>query len=126
MSDTTLRAFAVELEQASTNIAPQVDAIVRKGALDIKKGMQADLKASPHFKRVARDVSFDITEASNAVEAEIGPVIGRGKGHAGSLAFLAYVGGANQGATVRDPRAVLDEEAPRFEKYLDDLMKGVL
>ena len=45
----------------------------------------------------------------------------------GDLAHIAYFGGSPAGGgTVRDPQAVLDEEAPRLEKALIDLLGGDL
>ena len=53
--------------------------------------------------------------------------VGPRKGKPGSIANIAYFGGANGGGgTVPDPRGALEAEAPRFEKALTDLVGEIL
>lgn len=102
------------------DIVKAVKPVVSKGALNVKAGMRENMAASAHFGQVARSITYDTREGVDWAEAEVGPVTaGR---VVGDLAHLAYFGGANNGGgAVRDPQAVLDEEAPRFFKALEDL-----
>lgn len=87
-----LTALARDLGKAQAGIAKDVRGIVNHGALKIKQGMQRDIGRSPHFKAVAADISYDLEVTATSVEAEIGPVVGRGKGHAGGIAGIPAFG----------------------------------
>jgi len=103
--------LAADFEAKEYAIASEVRAVVVKGADKVKKTMRADMRKSRHFKAVAQDIDFDTIENRDSMEAEIGPVPGRGKDHAGGLAHIAYFGAPNGGGgTVRNPQAALDEE----------------
>lgn len=104
-----LRAFRDEiLHHASYVAVRHARPVVQRGAQNIKEQLQAEARGSRHF-RLERAISYDIEDDGFA--AEIGPE----KGGAGSLANIAYFGGANGGGgTVPDPRAALDAEIPRF------------
>lgn len=117
-----LREFAAAIDAEASQIA----ADVRKASMDagvrLKNSMRKQLRARPHFKKAALDVDFDVIERNDEIEIEVGPSIGRGRGHAGGLAHIAYFGGSNGGGgTVRDPQLDLDEEEPRFLTALEEL-----
>lgn len=118
-----VRAFAVELQTVPDNVVRKIPGVVKKGANNIKQTMVADFGRSRSFHQIGRAVSYDISMDATGVEAEIGPV----KGSPGSLANIAYFGGANGGGgTIRDPERALEEEVPRFESALSDLLGDVL
>lgn len=100
-----------------------VHGVVKRGAMNIKKQMNAELAASKHFKGIAGSVTYDMRESGafggGVVEAEIGPDKGR-KG--GALANIAYFGTSRGGGTVADPRVALEAEEPKFIKALEDLI----
>lgn len=117
-----MREFISALEAEVALIAPQVRKVTVDSSVRVKNSMRRQLRKRPHFKSVAQDVDFDVIEKDDSVETEIGPVIGRGKGHAGGLAHIAYLGAPNGGGgTVRDPQLDLDEEEPRFLTALEEL-----
>lgn len=112
-----LRAFAAEL-RAAGDVQPEVEKVLFKGAMNIKKDLQEKMRASTHFKGAAGAISFDI----RGLSAEIGPT----KGSPGSLANLAYFGGTgwggkHSGGTVEDPEEALLREVPAFEKHLTEI-----
>ncbi|GAA1742970.1 hypothetical protein GCM10009809_42120 [Isoptericola hypogeus] len=117
-----LDAFAAELGKAGAFTQKGVRGVISKGALNIKKQQQAEMRRSSYFAMIAPTISYDIREVSafggGIVEAEIGPV----KGGAGSLANIAYFGTSRGGGTVPDPEDALQAEAPRTAKALLDLM----
>lgn len=115
---TELGTFSNELVDSADDALSKGRAIVARGALNVKRTMQADLAGSQHFGQVARDVSYDTRVGTDWVEAEIGPT----SGGAGSLANIAYFGTSRGGGTVRDPQEPLNEEAPGFEQALLDLI----
>jgi hypothetical protein len=115
-----LHTLALDLTKASARVQGQVVPLVFKGAMAIKAQMQAEMAASPHFKGT-RPITFDIKDTPTAVSAEIGPESGPG-----SLANIAYFGGARGGGTVADPVGALNAEAPKVESAILALMGKVL
>lgn len=119
-----LRELATDLQQVPTKVITGIPPVVRKGAMNVKRTMQADFSKSRHFGHIARTINFDFTMDANGAEVEIGPdksIPG------GSLAVIAYWGGANGGGgTVRDPAHALEDEGDRFEDALSRLLEGIL
>lgn len=98
--------------------------MIFRGAMQIKKQMQAEMGGSAHFKGATPSIDFDMFDAGTTVEAEIGPKVGSGE--SGGLGSIAYFGNSRGGGTVPDPQGALDAEAPRVEKAIADLMGGLL
>lgn len=122
VDDAEVRALAVDLGVAGQRIKTDARAVIAKGALNIKKQMTSEAKASRHF-RFAHTVSYDLTVSGSTIEAEIGPV----PGGPGSLAGIAYFGGIRGGGgTIPDPKGALEAESPNVEKYLLDLVEKAL
>ncbi len=126
--DSELRALSADLIAAGDGINGKVLPVVKKGALNIKRQMASELGKSKAFRGAARSVSFDVHGGQmfgvGVIEAEIGPK--SGPGEPGSLANVAYFGGANGGGgTVADPKGALDAEMPNFMAALEKIV-GVL
>lgn len=123
-----LRTLAADMRAVPERLTRHVYPVVAKGALNVKTAMVADAEASPHFKGIARSIGFDIHQTSFAgdgvLEAEVGP--SSAAGSPGNLANIAYFGTSRGGGTVRDPQAALDDEAPKFERALGDLLDDLL
>lgn len=137
-----LRQFAQELVTIDPKVSKEAEKVVFKGAMNIKKGMQEQLRASTHFKPIARTVDFDINTDSTGIEAEIGP--NPDQGDAAHLANIAYFGssvgvyrggpkwgqevgrGPAKGGNSVDFMRPFDEEAPRFRTAMGDVMRNVL
>lgn len=121
-----LRAFTRELADAPNVVEKQVAAVVSKGALNIKRKMREDARASKHFKGFASAINYDIRAGGafggGFVEAEIGPE----RGKPGSLANIAYFGTSRGGGTVPDPQTALDAEVPQFVAALEKLIGSAL
>ena len=116
-----VRAFARELEDAPLKVVREIIPVVRKGAVNIKSDMQADLRGSSNagFRHVASTVSYDVLDGGFGVE--VGP-----SKPAGALANVAYFGTSRGGGTVADPVGALQAEVPRFEKAIDDILGDIL
>lgn len=129
LDDSELRALSKELGLVPDRLIPKVKGVVKKGALNVKTAMQRDLQKSNYFKVAARSVDFEEISSGafgqTNIAAEIGPNKSR---HASAgLVGIAYFGGANGGGgTVRDPAEALADEAPNFEKYLLDVLEGLI
>lgn len=127
--------FARELERVAPEVAKGVRPVVQKGALNVKQDWNDAFRESTHFKGIAGSVNYDTKISVDGVEAEIGPDRGKFPGLAGKpktrpaapLAGIAHFGGARGGGgSIDDPQKFLDDEAPRFEKALNDLIDEAL
>lgn len=113
-----VRQLAVDLAKGLK--LTDVEAVVKRGAVNIKDQLRAEMGASGHFGQAARSITFDMR---GYAAAEIGP---ESKG-AGKLENIAYFGGVNGGGgTVPDPRGALEAEAPNFERELAKLAEDYL
>lgn len=118
-----LRTLGADITRVGMKAIPKVEKSVFKGASNIKRGMQEELGASTHFRSIRRSVDFDIETRPNGVEAEIGPR--HGSNEPGNLANIAYFGTSRGGGTV-DFEKPMEEEAPRFEKAIGDILDGLI
>lgn len=109
--------LAADLEAMGTHIRRKVRPVVSKAGVNIKNQMQSEASRSRHFE-IGPSISYDLTEATNAVEIEVGPTKQR---RAGRLANIAYFGGVNGGGgTLPDPEGALEAEAPNVMEHLAD------
>lgn len=116
--------LAEELAAAAREILPEVNKVVSRGALNIKRQIQADFRGSEHFKGV-RDIRYNRKVAGGDVEAEIGPYVDS-EGF-GSLVGIAINGGSRGGGgSVPDPLIALQAEEPRFLQALEDVVGAVI
>ena len=107
---------AIEGKINATN--SEVEAIVGRGALNIKTQLVREMRESKHFKGFAQGISYDVRSGlafgGGVIEAEIGPESdGPGAG-----ANIAYFGTSRGGGTVPEPSGALKAEAPKFEAAL--------
>ena len=104
---------AAEVGAKGAAAVDAIEPVMKRGAQNIKTGMQAAFSQSRHFGQVSRDVSYDrIGFGSATLGYEIGPTP---DGDAGSLGGLAVEGGANGGGGTVDVQPALDAEAPRLD-----------
>lgn len=115
-----VRQLAHDMRGVEPLLARHLKPAVAKGALNIKNQLRDEAAESGHF-RFAQSISYDLID--NGFGAEIGPT----KGGAGSLANIAYFGGANGGGgTVPDPSGALEVEADKFGSALAEIAAGLL
>lgn len=129
VDDSQLEALARDLGKVPAKMVPKLRGVVKKGALNMKKTMQRDARASKHFKQIAPTIDYTETSAnvfgSQFYRAEIGP--NKDRGGSASLAGIAYFGSSRPGGgTIRDPIEALAEEEPNFIKYIEDATEGLL
>lgn len=127
IDSTDLRRLEADLGRAADGMTMQVRGVLAKGALNIKDAIRDDFRASTYFNKVAYDVNYTERTEADAVEFEIGPRIGLGKGHQGGLAGIAVEGGIRGGGgTVRDPAEALADELPAINEHINKLLDGIL
>lgn len=118
--------LASDLDRAAgSDLIGEIEPTIMRGAGNVQRGMKADMEQSRHFGQVTRAITFDVDRYQQHIRAEIGPLsAGR---QVGDLAHFAYFGGANGGGgTVPDPEYLLEQEAPNLEKYVGDILEGLL
>lgn len=116
------RRLAGELSKIPARAVPGVEAVLKKGADNLKKGMAKEFEASEWFRRIGRTVSYERRGFARDIAYEIGPEIGG----AGSLAGVAVNGGANGGGGSVDIDKLLEPEAAAVEKYLTEVLGDLL
>lgn len=120
-----LRELVRDLDAVTPKVVRALPGVVKKGAGNIKKTMQADFSRSKSFGHIARTISYDTRIGAGGVEAEVGPDKSRGGG--ARLAHIAYWGGSRGGgASVRDPAHALEAEGDNFENAIGKLLDGAL
>jgi hypothetical protein len=118
-----LRRLAADLGRIPAKVVPDVEAVLKRGAQELKKTMQAEFEGSPHFKRVGAAVSYERRGFAREIAYEVGPEMGRG---AGSLAGIAVDGGANGGGGSVKVDQLLEPEAVQVEKFLGKVLGDLL
>lgn len=113
-----LRVLAADMRAVDGRLARHIIPVVSKGALNIKKQIQADFRASGNagFRYVANTVTYDLETSTDQISAEIGPTK-----PAGALANVAIWGTSRGGGTVPDPARALEAEADGFAQHLAEL-----
>ena len=116
-----VRTLAADMSKVDERLTRHLIPVVRKGAVNIKNAIQADLRKSSNagFRHVATTVSFD--ELDGGFGAEIGPTK-----PAGALANVAFFGTSRGGGTVRDPWHAVEDEEPGFIRELEKVAEGLV
>lgn len=120
-----VRRLAVELGRMPAKALPEAEAVLKKGAEELKKGMTAEFEKSNSFTTKggrAPRISYDRRGFAREIAFEVGPEM---HGH-GALAHIAVDGGANGGGGSVDIDHLLEPEAEQVEKFLGDMLEGLL
>lgn len=115
-----LNRFGVELGKISGSALKETDAVLEKGAHNIKEDLVSGAKASRHFKGLAPSISYDSKYSLGTASYEVGPDKNR-KG--GGLGNVAYFGTSRGGGTL-DLEGPLMREAPEVYNQLSELVDG--
>lgn len=110
--------LAVDLSKAPDRITSDMRKVVKRGALNIKRGMQKDFSGHRYAGGVPGSFEFN-QSGSNAfiAQAEIGELDSAGP-QWGIAAILAY--GTSNNAPVVNLTGALYREVPALTKYLGD------
>ncbi len=119
-----LHKFTADLTKAGAVAKRELRPTVSKSALNIDKQLKKEMFAHRYFKGAGSAISYDIKTEGTSLIADIGP--SSEEGSPGNLANIAYFGTSRGGGTVPDPKGALEAEAPNLEKYLLDLVDGLL
>lgn len=108
---------AANLGKVAGSALKDVDAIVKKGAQNIKEEMATDARGSRHFRGMAGSISYDSDYRIGEAAYEVGPDKSRPGGSLGNI----YYFGTSRGGGTGDLEKPLRSEGPRLESALADL-----
>lgn len=114
-----LNAFSTNLGKIASGALDDVDAVLKKGAQNIKEEMQADAQGSDHFHGMANAISYDSHYLVGRARYVIGPDKSRRGGALGNI----YYFGTSRGGGSGDIEKPLRSEEPRTVKALGDLVR---
>lgn len=120
MSDGTaeLRQFAISIGRIVDGAYGDVEAVISKGALNMKNEMIADVSRSPHFKGMAGSITFDHENSRDVIRRVVGPDKGRRGGSLGNI----YYFGTSRGGGSGDIDKPLRSEEPRVISAMNALV----
>ncbi|MFI2563011.1 hypothetical protein [Paenarthrobacter sp. NPDC018779] len=112
-----VRRLSQNLGKIAGSALEDVDAVLKKGAQNIKTEMVADVSASEHFKGMAGAISYDSHYSPGVARYVIGPDKGRRGGSLGNI----YYFGTSRGGGSGDIDKPLRREEPRTISQLERL-----
>lgn len=115
-----VEAFARDLSDLGARVVLAQRQVVQKGALNVKKRLQAEAQGVSHAPGFPRSITFDVELKGDEIAAEIGPE----KGGAGSLALL-YLGNSKTGPRLPDPMLAADAEAEVMAEWLGKVAEDI-
>lgn len=111
-----IRDLAVDLEKKAWRAIPEVAAVVKKGAQNIKESYVSDAASSGTTKHFSSAINYDINKGG--LEAEIGPDKDKPQGPLGNILYF----GTSDTAAVLDFDGPPREEEPRFHRAIEDVV----
>jgi hypothetical protein len=111
------RALAHDLGKIAGSAVKEVDAVLKKGAQNIKTEMVADARASTYFKPVAPSISYESHYSIGTPRYMVGPDKDREGGALGNI----YYFGTSRGGGTGDIEKPLRSEEPRLQSALEKL-----
>ena len=123
-----LESFAVDLGRAGDKALKDVEKVVFKGAMNVRNGMRKEMASSKSFGALAPTINFDMDVQPNGIEAEVGPAKRSGTASRG-LGFganIAYFGTSRGGGGTVDFLKPFEEEKPRFEQAIQEVLGDIL
>lgn len=119
-----VRAMVSEMGKIPGRVEPEVEAVVKRAAVNVKTALRAGAKGSKWFRRIEPSISFDRHAGLGlrTIAYEVGPRVGVAQG---SLGGIAYFGGANGGGGTLDLDGPLADEEPKMLSYLAQALEKV-
>lgn len=121
IDDSEVRALAADLGRVPAKTLPAVDAVMKRGAQNVKETMRSDAEGHASLPHFPRSITYDRVMGTG-IEYEIGPDKDRMQGPLGSILFY----GTSRHGPVLDIEVGIREEAPRLEDNLSKVAVGLL
>lgn len=117
-----LYQLAADLEAGSDTLSGYVRKAIQVTSNNVKKDAQSSVRGRSGLGHAAQAITYDTSESSSGVDAEIGYDKGRGAGKLGNLIEFGAPGAGNQLSPSHDlGNALLANE----EDFVDGLGKAV-
>lgn len=116
-ADADARRIAANIGKVRASAVKDVDAVVKKGAQNIKQGLEEGIRVSEHFRGMAGSISYEAQNGLGRVSYEVGPDKNRRGGALGNVFYF----GTSRGGGTGDLDGPVEAEAPNLEKHLADL-----
>ena len=113
-----IRQFAIAVGRIADGAYEDVDAVITKGAVNVKKEMIADVSKSRHFHGMAGSITYEHHNTRGVIRREIGPDKGRRGGALGNI----YYFGTSRGGGSGDIEKPLNSEEPRLLSAMNALV----
>jgi len=119
-----VNTLALDLDRAGGAVGAGAAAVVKKGAVNIKREAREFAPKGPYLPAYHRSITFDIEGDGRfgRIEAQIGPDKGLPQGPLGNI--IEY--GTSEHAPQAHLGPALDREGPNFEAALGDLGERLL
>jgi hypothetical protein len=111
------RKLANDLGKIAGHALKDVDAVLKKGAQNIKTEMVADVSESTHFKVMAGAISYESHYSIGTARYVVGPDKARKGGALGNI----YYFGTSRGGGTGDIEKPLRSEEPKLQSALEAL-----
>lgn len=112
-----LRKLAEDLGKIAGSAVKDVDAVLKRGAQNVKTEMAADAAGSKHFKGMAGSISYESHYSVGTARYVVGPDKSRRGGSLGNI----YYFGTSRGGGSGDIEKPLRSEGPRLQSALEQL-----
>lgn len=113
-----LRKFSQDLGNIVSKALPETDAVLKKGANNIKNDLVAGARSSRSFRGMAGSIGYDSMYGLGRARYEIGPDKSRRGGALGNI----YYFGTSRGGGTGDLEGPLDRETPNLERELNKVV----
>lgn len=107
--------LASDFGHAASATLAKVDAVVEKGALNIKNVLVSDAESSGHYKHFSRAITYDRAYRPGEVRYEIGPDKFRQQGALGNILYF----GTSHNGPVLDIEIGMRSEGPAVVRNLE-------
>jgi hypothetical protein len=109
--------LADAITKASAVAVKDTEAVVFRGAIQIKKDAARRISGHPRLKRLPYAIDFDMYRSLKGPAAEIGPNHAKPQGPLGNIPEYGTI----HNSPMPFMRPAADAEQPRFERAMEDL-----
>jgi hypothetical protein len=115
------KILAAQLNGASWAATGKAQAVVKRGAMNVKQQAQALAPSGPHTPAYASSITFDTFAELGGFKAEIGPDKGRAQGALGNI----FEYGTGDTPPIPHLGPALEAEADAFEDHMGKIADGI-
>lgn len=116
------RELLAALDRAQSRSLPEVEKVVAKGSLNVKKDAARRVSGLKHAPAYPAAIGYDLFHTPGTVQSKIGPDKAKRQGALGNI--LEH--GTRNNAPIPHLGPALDAEEPRYVRALEDLGQDLL